>query len=83
MDSLLKYYTWDLCKFPVGKRALQNKWFYRLKEEDGGKKRFKVRSFIKGFAQENGSDFDEIFFPIIKMTSISTILSIVAIFGAA
>ena len=38
MDSLLKNKTWDLCKLPAGKRALQNKWVYRLKEEDGGKK---------------------------------------------
>ena len=26
MDSFLKNKTWDLCKFPTGKRALQNKW---------------------------------------------------------
>ena len=30
--------TWDLVQFPTGKRALQNKWVYKLKEEDGGKK---------------------------------------------
>ena len=37
MDSLVKNQTWDLDEFPAGKRALQNKWVYRLKEEDGGK----------------------------------------------
>ena len=47
MDSLLQNQTWDLCKFPVGKRALQNRWVYKLKEEDGGKKRFKARLVIK------------------------------------
>ena len=40
MDSLLKNKTWDLCKLPTGKKVLQNKWVYRLKEEDGGKKIF-------------------------------------------
>ena len=49
MDSLLKNKTWDLCKFPVGKKALQNKWVYRVKEE-GGKKIFKARLVVKGFA---------------------------------
>jgi hypothetical protein len=39
MDSLVNNQTWDLVQFPVGKRALQNKWVYKLKEEDGGKKR--------------------------------------------
>jgi hypothetical protein len=38
MDSLVNNQTWDLVQFPTGKRALQNKWVYRLKEEDGGKK---------------------------------------------
>ena len=50
MDSFLKNKTWDLCKLPASKKALQNKWVYRLKEEDGGKKRFKARLVVKGFA---------------------------------
>ena len=33
---------------------------------------------LKGFAQKKGIDFDEIFSPIVKMTSIRAILSIVA-----
>ena len=52
MDSLLKNKTWVLCKFPTGKKALQNKWVYRLKEEDGGKKILKARLVVKGFAQK-------------------------------
>ena len=79
MDSLIKYKAWDLCKFPIGKWALQNKWIYRLKEEDGGKKRFKVRFMVKRFAQKKDIYFDEIFSLVVKMTSICTILSIVAI----
>ena len=78
MDSLLKNKTWDLCKLPASKRSLQNKWVYKLKEEDGGKKRFKARLVVKGFAQTKGIDFDEIFSPVVKMTSICTVLSIVA-----
>ena len=61
------------------KRALQNKWVYRLKEEDGGKKRYKARLVIKGFAQKKGIEFDEIFSPFFKMTSIRTILSPVVV----
>ena len=50
MDSLLTNKAWDLCKSPIRKRALQNKWIYRLKEEEGGKKRFKARLVVKGLA---------------------------------
>ena len=52
MDSLLKNKTWDLCKLPTGKKALQNKWVYRLKEEEGGKKRFNARLVVKGFTSK-------------------------------
>jgi hypothetical protein len=50
-----------------------------LKEEDGGKKRYKARLVVKGFAQKKGIDFDEIFSPVVKMTSIRTILSLVVV----
>ena len=48
MHSLLKNKTWDLFPLPKGKRAFPNKWVYRLKEEDGGKKRYKARLVVKG-----------------------------------
>ena len=46
MDSLVRNQTWDLVKLHAEKRALQNKWVYRLKEEDGGKKRYKARLVV-------------------------------------
>ena len=81
MDSLTHNLTWDLVKFLVGKTTLQNKWVYKLKEENGGRKRYKARLVVKGFAQKKGIDFDEIFSLIVKMTSIRTILSLVAVEG--
>ena len=68
-----------LCKLPTGKKALQNKWVYRLKEEDGCKKIFKAKLVVKGFAQKKGINFYEIFSPVVKMTSMCIVLSIMAI----
>ena len=79
INSLLENQTWELAKLPKNKKALQNKWVYRLKEEVDGKKRFKARLVVKGFAQKEGIDFAEIFSPVVKMTSIRTVLSLVAV----
>jgi hypothetical protein len=79
LDGRIPEEEWTGKKLPAGKRALQNKWVYKLKEEDGGEKRYKARLVVKGFAQKKGIDFDEIFSPIVKMTSIRTILSLVAV----
>jgi len=61
----------------VGKTSLHIKWVYGLKEEDGGRKRYKSRLVVKGFAQKKVIDFDEIFSLVVKITSIRTVLSLV------
>ena len=48
-------------------------------EEDGGKKRYKDKLVVKGFTQQKGICFDEIFSPIVEITSIRTIMSLVVV----
>ncbi|KAJ0027225.1 hypothetical protein Pint_36370 [Pistacia integerrima] len=43
MDSLLTNQTWQLTELPQGKKTLQNKWVYRVKDEHDGSKRYKTR----------------------------------------
>jgi hypothetical protein len=78
MDSLHSNVTWELAKLPAGKKALQNKWVYRVKQESDGSKRYKARLVVKGFQQKEGVDFTEIFSPVVKLTTIRVVLSLVA-----
>ncbi|PKI50104.1 hypothetical protein CRG98_029500 [Punica granatum] len=43
MNSLMSNSTWELVELPKGKKALHNKWAYRIKEETDGSKRYKAR----------------------------------------
>ena len=57
IKSLQKNKTWSLTKLPEGRKVLQNKWVYRLKEEPDGNKRYKAKLVVKGFQQRQGIDF--------------------------
>ena len=78
LSSLDKNHTWSLVKLPAGKKALQNKWVFRVKDEIDGSKRYKARLVVKGFQQKKGVDYNEIFSPVVKMTTIRMVLGIVA-----
>ncbi|CAL1360545.1 unnamed protein product [Linum trigynum] len=79
MDSLYDNNTFELVKLPKGKRALKNKWVFKIKHDEHNRQpRFKARLVVKGFSQRKGIDFDEIFSPVVKMTSIRTVLGLAA-----
>ena len=77
MDSLMSNQTWELAELQLGKKALHNKWVYRIKEEHDGNKRYKARLVVKGFQQKEGVDYNEIFSPVVKLTTIRLVLKIV------
>ena len=79
MKSLSSNQTWDLVQLPKGKKALHNKWVYKLKEEHNGSKRYKARLVAKGFQQKAGIDYSELFSPVVKLNTIRSVLSIVAV----
>lgn len=69
---------WELAKLPPGKKALQNKWVYRVKTEHDGSKSYKARLVVKGFQQKKGIDYFEIFSLVVKITTIRLVVAMVA-----
>jgi ATP-binding cassette subfamily B (MDR/TAP) protein 1 len=78
MKLLVSNQTWELAKLLEGKKALQNKWVFRIKKEHDGSKRYKAKLVVKGFQQKEGIDYTEIFSLVVKLTTIRLVLSIVA-----
>lgn len=79
MESLKKNHTWDLVCLPAGKKALHNQWVYRIKKENDRLLRYNAQLVVKGFEQRVGINFTEVFFLIVKLTTIRAILNILAI----
>ena len=77
MKSLHDNHTFELVKLPKGKRALTNRWIYRVKQEEHtSQPRYKARLVVKGFRQRKGIDFDEIFSHVVNMSSIHVVLGL-------
>ena len=82
IESLHKNDTWDLVELPEGKKQIGCKWVYRKKEAMSEKEgeRYKARLVAKGYSQRKGVDYDEIFSPVVRHTSIRIVLAMVANF---
>ena len=66
------------CKaLPKGKKAIPNKWVYKIKNLEG-KPKYKARLVAKGYKQIQGIDFQEVFAPVVKMTTLRTLFTISA-----
>lgn len=70
--------TWDLVPCPTGSNVVTGKWIFRHKfRSDGGLDRYKARWVLRGFTQHPGIDFDETFIPVVKPSTVRTVLSLV------
>ena len=69
--------TWTIAPLPRGVKPLPVRWVYTLKRNDQGEVvRYKGRLVAKGFRQRHGIDYDEVFAPTAKWTTIRTLLAI-------
>ena len=69
---------------PEDKAVVTSKWLYKIKHgSDGSVEKFKARFVACGFSQKEGIDYDDIFAPVARYTTIRTIIALAAMQGCS
>ncbi|CAI7891849.1 unnamed protein product [Closterium sp. NIES-53] len=82
LKSIEENGTWELVELPEGRKAITSKWLFKIKSDADGKiERYKSRLVAKGYHQKEKVDYKELFAPVVKLTTLRTLLAGAAIKG--
>ncbi|CAI7891459.1 unnamed protein product [Closterium sp. NIES-54] len=74
--------TWELVELPEGRKAITSKWLFKIKSDADGKiERYKYRLVSKGYQQKEKVEYKELFAPVVKLTTLRTLIAGAAIKG--
>ncbi|GAU30874.1 hypothetical protein TSUD_15600 [Trifolium subterraneum] len=66
--SIEKNNTWRLVDLPTQKNSISVKWIFKIKRNpDGGIVKHKARLVARGFLQQQGIDYNEVYAPVARM----------------
>ena len=77
LEQIEKNNTWELVPRPKDKNVIGTKWIFKNKlNENGDVIRNEVRLVYKGYAQQEGIDFEETFAPVARLEAIRMFLAL-------
>jgi hypothetical protein len=78
LDTLHANNTWSVVPLPNNDRnVVGSKWVFKIKRDANGNiARYKARLVAQGFSQQPGTDFDEIFAPVVRYDSLRLLLAL-------
>ncbi|KAE8667838.1 hypothetical protein F3Y22_tig00112368pilonHSYRG00011 [Hibiscus syriacus] len=79
IEAIHKNNTWDLVPLPQGMKPIGNKWVFKIKRNgDDQVERHREKLVVKGYAQKEDIDFNEIFSPVVQLTTVRVVLAMCA-----
>ncbi|KAL5794998.1 hypothetical protein ACOSP7_003592 [Xanthoceras sorbifolium] len=75
--AIERNHTWDLTELPKGQKTIGVKWVYKTKlKENGEVYKYKARLVTKGYKQEFGVDYKEVFAPVARHDTIRLVIAL-------
>lgn len=79
MEAIEDNKTWSLADLPPGRCVIRLKWVFMVKrDEHGAVCKHKARLMVKGYAQRQGIDYDELFAPVARLDSVHLLIALAA-----
>ncbi|GKU89317.1 hypothetical protein SLEP1_g3470 [Rubroshorea leprosula] len=79
IGSIERNQTWELIDLLEGHKIIGVKWIYKTKlKENGMIDKFKARLVARGYKQEFGIDYQEVFAPVARMDTIRLVIALAA-----
>lgn len=71
--------TYDVASLPTGRSPIPCKWVFKRKlNADGSIERYRARLVLKGFLQRFGVDYNAVFAPVVRASTVRLFFSLVA-----
>ncbi|KAH9743189.1 Integrase catalytic domain-containing protein [Citrus sinensis] len=71
IEAIKRNNTWELTELLEGGKKIGVKWVYKTKfNKNGEVDKYKARLVVKGYSQQHGVDYTEVFAPVARMETI-------------
>ncbi|MBW0514998.1 hypothetical protein O181_054713, partial [Austropuccinia psidii MF-1] len=77
LQNMAKHSVWSPCNEPNNCKPLTTTWVFKQNtDEDGNLTKFKARLCVPGFNQREGIDYNKVFSPTVRLTSLQLLLTL-------
>jgi hypothetical protein len=79
IEAIERNETWVLTTLPEGVNSIGVKWIFKTKLNESGEiDKCKARLMAKGYAQQYGIDYTEVYAPVARLDTIRLIIALTA-----
>lgn len=75
-EALISNETWELISRPIGCSTVSSRWVFTVKKNNVNENVFKARLVARGFEQCKTFEYDEIYSPVAKLSTVRSILAL-------